>query len=106
MHGVAEPGFEILPDVFDHADLTAVLRALEEPEIQRSRAGRRNMFRSDAVRILAHNSRLMQLARSCLGESAFPFRATLFDKSPQQNWLVVWHQDTALPLCERRDVTG
>ena len=26
------------------------------------------------------------------------FRATLFDKSPVANWLVVWHQDTALPL--------
>jgi hypothetical protein len=44
--------------------------------------------------------------RSCLGESAFPFRATLFDKSPQQNWLVVWHQDTALPLCGHRDVAA
>ena len=30
-----------------------------------------------------------------------PFRATLFDKSPVANWLVVWHQDTALPLRTR-----
>jgi len=35
-----------------------------------------------------------------------PFSATLFDKSPEANWLVAWHQDTALPLLERRDVTG
>ena len=35
-----------------------------------------------------------------------PFRATLFDKSPVSNWLVVWHQDTALPFCERRDKSG
>jgi ectoine hydroxylase-related dioxygenase (phytanoyl-CoA dioxygenase family) len=35
-----------------------------------------------------------------------PFRATLFDKSSGRNWLVPWHQDTALPLQERRDVAG
>lgn len=41
-----------------------------------------------------------------IGERATPFRATLFDKSPQANWLVVWHQDTALPLRERREISG
>jgi len=35
-----------------------------------------------------------------------PYRATLFDKSPRSNWLVAWHQDTALPLRERREVAG
>jgi hypothetical protein len=45
----------------------------------------------------------MGIARETLGKEAFPFRATLFDKSPTANWLVVWHQDTALPLQERRD---
>lgn len=48
----------------------------------------------------------MELARSVLGTEAFPFRATLFDKSPKSNWLVVWHQDTALPLRQRREVHG
>jgi ectoine hydroxylase-related dioxygenase (phytanoyl-CoA dioxygenase family) len=30
----------------------------------------------------------------------------LFDKSSTHNWLVTWHQDTALPLQERREVPG
>jgi hypothetical protein len=32
-----------------------------------------------------------------------PFRATLFDKAAASNWLVAWHQDTALPLTQRVD---
>ena len=48
----------------------------------------------------------MGIARETLGGEAFPFRATLFDKSPIANWLVVWHQDTALPLQERREAPG
>jgi ectoine hydroxylase-related dioxygenase (phytanoyl-CoA dioxygenase family) len=44
---------------------------------------------------------MLDIARQFVGPAAVPFRATLFDKSPAANWLVVWHQDTALPLRER-----
>jgi ectoine hydroxylase-related dioxygenase (phytanoyl-CoA dioxygenase family) len=49
---------------------------------------------------------MIELAREVLGPDAFPFRATLFDKSPNSNWLVVWHQDTALPLQSRIELPG
>lgn len=61
---------------------------------------------SPAVRALAHDPRLLALARKEVGATALPYRATLFDKSPGANWLVVWHQDTALPLRARQDVPG
>jgi ectoine hydroxylase-related dioxygenase (phytanoyl-CoA dioxygenase family) len=50
---------------------------------------------------MAHDPRLLEIARAWVGEPAIPFRATLFDKSPETNWLIVWHQDTALPLTQR-----
>jgi len=63
-------------------------------------------MRLPAVTAVAQDARLMEIARETLGGAAFPFRATLFDKSPTANWLVVWHQDTALPLQERREAPG
>jgi ectoine hydroxylase-related dioxygenase (phytanoyl-CoA dioxygenase family) len=56
-----------------------------------------------AVEHVANDSRLMEIACSELGSGAVPYRATLFEKSGESNWLVVWHQDTALPLAERFD---
>jgi ectoine hydroxylase-related dioxygenase (phytanoyl-CoA dioxygenase family) len=58
------------------------------------------------VQRIAHDSRLVAIAARFVGPAAIPFRATLFDKSTANNWLVVWHQDTALPLRERRDIPG
>src|SRR5260370_29719542 len=58
------------------------------------------------VAAMARGSRLLEIAQRILRSEAFPFRATLFDKSPTANWLVVWHQDTALPLRERRETAG
>lgn len=63
-------------------------------------------MKDPAVANVARDSRLVQFVREILGDDALPFRATLFDKSPQANWLVVWHQDTALPLLERRETEG
>jgi ectoine hydroxylase-related dioxygenase (phytanoyl-CoA dioxygenase family) len=63
-------------------------------------------MRHPSVAVLAHDTRLLALARHVLGVHPTPYRATLFDKSPRSNWLVVWHQDTALPLNAPHDVPG
>jgi hypothetical protein len=55
---------------------------------------------------LASDSRLLGITQEILGGEAVPFRATLFDKSWRANWLVAWHQDTALPLHEKKEMTG
>jgi len=49
---------------------------------------------------------MLNIVRKILGSQALPFRATLFDKSQTANWLVAWHQDTALPLRSRSEVPG
>jgi len=106
MLAVESQGFEIIPELFDQRRIASVIESLDASPLRRSRAGVRNALRIDSVRDLAADSRLLNIANSVLGGSAVPFRATLFDKSFGANWLVVWHQDTALPLRERRDVKG
>jgi len=59
-----------------------------------------------AINSVANDARVLGIAQSILGENAFPFRATLFNKSPDSNWLIAWHQDTALPLIEKHETPG
>ena len=63
-------------------------------------------MRSAKVKRIALDSRMLDIARDILGSRAIAFRATLFERLPDSNWLVAWHQDTALPLRNRREVTG
>jgi ectoine hydroxylase-related dioxygenase (phytanoyl-CoA dioxygenase family) len=58
------------------------------------------------VKHLATDRRLLAIASEILAGEALPIQATLFDKSQDANWLVVWHQDTALPVRERHDLPG
>src|SRR5207253_11144281 len=79
---------------------------LSHSQLKRSRAGARHILSVDAVRKIAHDMRLVEIASAVLEAVAIPFRATLFDKSPSSNWLVAWHQDTALPLIEKIETLG
>ncbi|HET6179402.1 MAG TPA: phytanoyl-CoA dioxygenase family protein [Candidatus Sulfotelmatobacter sp.] len=103
---IAGTGFAILPEVFSPESVDRVLKEISELEPRRSRAGVRHALGLAPVTALARQALLLDLARAVLGANAFPYRATLFDKAPAANWLVVWHQDTALPLRERLDLPG
>lgn len=103
---IARDGFAVVPGVLSDSETFALGSHLELSPLPRTRAGARHALREAAVSQVARDSRLLQLAQQVLGVGAIPFRATLFDKSPHANWLVVWHQDTALPLRERRDTLG
>jgi hypothetical protein len=96
----------MLPGVLSRQEADALARDLSSGTLQRSRAGARHLLSVPAIAALARDPRLIELAARELGCEPLPFGATLFDKSPDANWLVVWHQDTALPLVERREVAG
>jgi ectoine hydroxylase-related dioxygenase (phytanoyl-CoA dioxygenase family) len=99
-------GFAVIPGVLSNDEAAALGRNLASQTLQRSRAGARHILAVPAVAALARDRRLTELAANVLGCDPLPFGATLFDKSPDANWLVVWHQDTALPFVERREVAG
>jgi ectoine hydroxylase-related dioxygenase (phytanoyl-CoA dioxygenase family) len=98
-----DPGYRIVSGVLDPIETDALLGAIDALDLSRGRAGARHLMQHAAVHDVANDPRLIALARDFLGASAVPYRATLFDKSSARNWLIPWHQDTALPLRERRD---
>jgi hypothetical protein len=99
-------GFAVITGVLDYHEIDALKADMHKTPLHRSRAGARHMLGNAGIAALASDPKLLEIARQILGYEARPFRATLFDKSPSSNWLVVWHQDTALPLLERHEALG
>jgi hypothetical protein len=102
---VERDGFREWPVVFTAGEMSRVVAVFAD-HAGRSRAGVRGLMANPAIASFAEDPRLLQRAATVLGGSARPFRATLFDKSATSNWLVAWHQDTALPLRARADAPG
>lgn len=98
-----DAGYWIDEGLLSAGECDELTRTVLEADIGRSRAGARHLMSHPAVAALAGDDRLLMIARRALGREAVPFRATLFEKSARSNWLVVWHQDTALPLASHVD---
>jgi ectoine hydroxylase-related dioxygenase (phytanoyl-CoA dioxygenase family) len=103
---IEENGFAVVPGLFSSDCMDRLLEAVDRLAPRRSRAGIRHALGLAPVAGIARQTQVIGLARAVIGPDAFPFRATLFDKSPQSNWLVVWHQDTALPLRKPGEALG
>jgi ectoine hydroxylase-related dioxygenase (phytanoyl-CoA dioxygenase family) len=103
---VVDDGYAIVPQVVTAEEIRRLLSDLGQSTSLRTRAGVRHLLSNPAVAELAADPRLLGIAQSVLGSDAFPFKATLFDKSSDANWLITWHQDTALPLRNKRETPG
>ena len=93
---ILDAGYGITAPVLSKAECETLLDALAATP--GGRAGARHLMSNRAVNDFANDQRLLRIAKTALGETAVPFRATLFTKSRDANWLIPWHQDTALPL--------
>src|SRR6478672_4943293 len=101
-----DSGYAITSNCLSNRECDQIGEALSTTSIARSRAGIRHLIANPTVAALATDDRLTVLARGWLCGAAVPFRATLFEKSRTTNWLIPWHQDTALPLAHRFEAPG
>jgi len=92
-------GYSIEEAVLSSAECTTLLNSLSPYLSNSRRGGVRHLISScEEVQHIAKYDRLTAIAERHLGNLSIPFKATLFHKTAKANWLVSWHQDTALPL--------
>jgi ectoine hydroxylase-related dioxygenase (phytanoyl-CoA dioxygenase family) len=72
----------------------------------RSAYGGRNLLGVPDVRNLAAEQSIRTLIEPIVGKAATPVRALFFDKTPEANWPVLWHQDLTIAVAERHDHEG
>jgi hypothetical protein len=110
---IAKDGFAIVDNVLSSAQvdfLISVLEGVNDNEGVRSRGGvfalRNLLDASPEVRALAARKEIRTLVEPILGPNAFPVRGILFDKIPEANWKVPWHQDVTIAVQKRVEVNG
>jgi len=108
-----ECGYALVPDVLGGDDVQRLLAALEEADEAEGVRRResvyaiRNLLEAvPAVAGLARSPAVRALVEPVLGPGAFAVRGILFDKTPDANWKVAWHQDLTIAVRERVDVPG
>jgi acyl carrier protein/ectoine hydroxylase-related dioxygenase (phytanoyl-CoA dioxygenase family) len=104
-------GFALLKDVVASDQLNDLLDSIESTRRdlgpQAISAGTRHLLkRNRVVRKFARAEIVRGIATQILGKSAKPVKAILFDKTPDANWYVTWHQDLTIAVEDRIDSEG
>jgi ectoine hydroxylase-related dioxygenase (phytanoyl-CoA dioxygenase family) len=110
---IERDGFAVVPEALDAptvAALTAAVGGARDGAGSQRRGSvyaLRNLLEDvPEVTALADAPEVRALVAPILGPDCFPVRGILFDKTPEANWNVVWHQDLSIAVRERRDVEG
>ena len=105
VRSIAEHGWAITPPIIGDSTV-AQLRTVVAALATGGRGGARNLLDLAPVAQLVRMPSVRDLASSVLGAECFAVRALLFDKTPEANWKVTWHQDLTVAARERADVAG
>jgi hypothetical protein len=100
---IAVAGWAVTDPVID-SGVVATLRDTIALLAQTGRGGTRNLLDDPQIAALAASPMLRQFACAVLGETCFAVRALCFDKTPEANWKVIWHQDLTVATQRREDV--
>lgn len=110
---VIRDGYAIFPQVLSPADvdqLRAAINTVPNGEAVRRKQsvyGVRNLLEiSPEICRLATRPELWRLVTPILGETAFATRAIFFNKTPDANWVLGWHQDNVISVAEKIDTLG
>lgn len=101
-HDFEKDGFVLTPHVVGLHERSTLIEQLGPVD----GAGRRRMLAIPAVVELAYSTSLIDLLRPHAARTPRPVRAIYFDKSPEANWLVAWHQDMTIAVGAQADIPG
>lgn len=107
LNELAEHGCCLLKNALDNHTVNRLREACEKLGGDRAGYGIRNLLHeSPAINTFVQSKTIRNIVEPILGDHARPVRAIFFDKTPQANWNVAWHQDTTIAVKQRFDLQG
>jgi ectoine hydroxylase-related dioxygenase (phytanoyl-CoA dioxygenase family) len=94
-------GYAVVYDAISAEVLNSIELKLDD-----TRAGQRNLLALPVIRELAASHLLHALVEPVLGPNPVAVRGFLFNKQPNANWKVVWHQDSVVAVRVKKNVSG
>ncbi len=107
-------GFAVVPGILDEATAVKLIDQLERiPRSQSTKQrgqtyfGIRNLLTiAPCIADLANSSAIRSVVDPIAGAKARVVRGIFFDKTPEANWKVVWHQDLSIAVQQRKELAG
>ncbi|WP_455203678.1 phytanoyl-CoA dioxygenase family protein [Kaarinaea lacus] len=100
-------GFEIRDNFISEAQITSIVSEVNAYSSAAPKHGIRNAEKKFAsIATLTTSPRILETVSTILSKTPKLVRVIFFDKTPDKNWLVTWHQDKTVTLNAHVDLPG
>lgn len=100
-------GFEVLEDILTQDEVGSLAATLQAHQLKPLSGGIRRIEQLvPEVLALSKSEKIISTARNYLSGKTHFVRAIFFDKTPENNWYVTWHQDRTVTVSERFEADG
>lgn len=100
-------GIEMRKALLSARDVELVKSDIDLESVKLKIYGVRNLEkRFSSISMLVCNEKLLTIAKQLLGGQVNLVRALFFDKTPEKNWFVTWHQDKTVTLNKQTVLEG
>ena len=110
LHALPENGFARLNSIVGEDEIAQIVASIEqvqnESENDTSPGIRNLLHRSKIIRAFANSPSIVSIVQTVLGNKAKAIKAIMFDKTPDSNWYVTWHQDLTIAVKKKIDIDG
>jgi ectoine hydroxylase-related dioxygenase (phytanoyl-CoA dioxygenase family) len=105
-----EDGFAVVPEVLPVETVERIIAQIQAAPHNTANASShamRHLIQAvPAVAEAAASGSVRDLVGIALGPEAFMVRSLFFDKTPEANWNVTWHQDLTIAVRQKIEVAG
>ena len=97
-------GFTTVESIYSEREIEEILKILNEKEISGQFGVREFLFKNPEIRSKIFNKRLKEIVKQISPKCTNSIKSIYFDKPPNSNWIVNWHQDLTINLSYRKEV--
>jgi ectoine hydroxylase-related dioxygenase (phytanoyl-CoA dioxygenase family) len=103
-YSLVKDGFEFIPSVLTEREVETLRASLS---LMKAAPGHRNLMQQvPEIAVLPTSPKILGLFEDMFGAQPLPVRSIFFDKTPETNWRVAWHQDLSIAVKQRVDLAG
>lgn len=113
-HKLNNNGFNVIEDIYTPAEVEQLLQLIEQTPVNRDNFRKTNdlfairQFLKEVPQAspLIFNKKLITLIDEIFGSEYFVIKSIYFDKPPQSNWFVAYHQDLTIAVDKKTELPG
>jgi len=104
MNTLKTKGFEIIENVFSEKEVNEILEIIASKKIENKFGVREFLVNHPEVRVKIFTKKLLEIIKRISPNCNQSIKSIYFDKPPNANWIVNWHQDLTINLTEKKDI--